>query len=175
MLKPCNKVKMKQMKLKNKIIGNRLKTIDRKPRKAPYRKSDAVKELERLAMDEARRKYPNHPEGVLAPRIFRDDTANHLTTCITTYLKLKGAFCSRLNNTGIFDKRLNRYRPGTSRKGLPDVLATYQGKSIFIEVKAGRDRMSTEQEKIQKEQNGSGGLYFIAHNFTDFKLWFDSI
>ena len=149
--------------------------IESKIPKPAYRKPDAVKDLERMAMDEARMKHPSMKPEHLAPRKFRDDTANGLTKCITSYLRLKGAFCSRLNNTGIYDKRLNRYRPTTARKGLPDILATYKGRSIFIEVKAGKDRMSTDQIKIQDEQNRSGGLYFIAHNFTDFKEWFDRI
>lgn len=38
-----------------------------------YCKSPAVKMLETLAMDEARRRYPTVP--YLAPRTFRDDTA----------------------------------------------------------------------------------------------------
>jgi len=147
--------------------------IKSKQRKASYIKPDSVKELERMADAEARLLHPSCPH--LAPRTFRDDTANNLTKCIITYLRLKGAFSSRLNNTGIFDKRLNRYRPGTSRKGLPDVMATYQGKSLMIEVKAGRDRMSEHQERIRDEQKRSGGLYYVAHNFTEFKIWFDSI
>jgi hypothetical protein len=150
-----------------------LPEIKHKKPKIAYRKPEAVKELERMADAEARRLHPTCPH--LAPRIFKDDNANHLTLCITTYLRLKGAFCSRLNNTGIFSKRLNRYRPGTSRKGLPDVLATYQGKSLFIEVKYSKDKMSESQERIRDEQNRSGGLYFVAHDFTTFKQWFDNI
>jgi hypothetical protein len=157
---------------KNKILIN-LPEIKRKKAKAPYRKPEAVKELERMADAEARMLHPTCPH--LAPRTFKDDSANGLTKCITTYLRLKGAFCSRVNNTGIFDKRLNRYRPGTSRKGLPDILGTYQGKSLMIEVKYSKDRMSESQEKIRDEQKKSGGLFFIAHNFTEFKNWFESI
>jgi hypothetical protein len=140
-----------------------------------YKKSDSVKELERLAMDEARRLHPAIPDSVLCPRIFRDDSANSLTGCITAYLKMKGAFVSRLNNTGVFDKRLMRYRPTTSRKGLPDVVCTYKGKSIFIEVKYGRDQLSEHQEKIRDEQTASGGLYHVARDFETFKQWFDNI
>jgi hypothetical protein len=147
--------------------------VKQKQRKASYKKPDAVKELERMANDEARRLHPTCPH--LSPRTFRDDTANSLTKCITTYLRLKGAFVSRLNNGGVYDARLHRYRPGTNRKGLPDVICTYGGKSIFIEVKAGRDRMSSFQEQIQQEQTTAGGLWFTAHNFTDFKTWFDSL
>lgn len=80
-----------------------LPEIKRKQRKASYRKPDAVKELERLANDAARAKYPTIPEYVLAPRKFRDDFANGLTGCITAYLRLKGAFVSRLNNAGVFE------------------------------------------------------------------------
>lgn len=154
-----------------------LPKISRKQPKAPYRKPEAVKELQGMANDEARRKHSTMNPEHLAPRIFRDDTANGLTTCITTYLRFKGAFCSRLNNTGIYDKRLNRFRPGTSRKGLPDIIATHPatGKSLMIEVKAGKDRMSDSQKKIQDEQTASGGLFFIARNFTAFKIWFDSL
>ena len=144
-----------------------------KTKKTPYKKPEAVKQLEAMAMDEARRLHPTNPH--LAPRMFRDDTANALTKCITAYLRLKGAFCSRLNNTGIFDTHLMKFRPGTSRKGLPDVIATHHGKSLFIEVKAGRDRMSEHQERIKEEQTRSGGIYYTARNFHDFKHWFDSL
>lgn len=138
-----------------------------------YKKPDAVRELERMANEEARRLHPTCPH--LAPRTFRDDGANSLTKCITAYLKLSGAFVSRLNNGGVYDTRLKRYRPGTNRRGLPDVIATYKGKSLMIEVKHGRDIMSNYQKEIQQEQEASGGVFFIAHNFTDFKQWFDSL
>ncbi len=150
-----------------------LPEIKRKKPKPAYRKPDSIKELERLADSEARQLHPTCPH--LAPRTFRDDSANSLTKAITTYLRLKGAFCSRVNNTGIFDKRLNRYRPGTSRKGLPDVICTYKAKSLMIEIKYKKDRMSESQEKIRNEQTSSGGLWFTARNFTDFKQWFDAI
>lgn len=141
--------------------------------RGPYRKSEAIRELEKLAMEAARMKYPTIPH--LAPRTFRDDTANTLTGCIVAYLRLKGGFVSRLNNTGIYDKKLKRYRPGTSRKGLPDVLATYKGKSLFIEVKAGKDKISINQAQVMKEQITSGGMYFIASDFSGVKEWIDGI
>lgn len=145
----------------------------KKKHRPRYQKPESVKELERLADQAARVKYPTMPEKYFAPRKFRDDTANGLTKCITAYLRLKGTFVSRLNNTGIHDHRTGRYRPGTNRKGLPDIVCTYQGKSIFIEVKTGRDKLSKHQEQIRDEQKQSGGLYFIARDFTSFKRWFD--
>ena len=148
-------------------------TIPKPKRQKPrYVKPEAVQELERVATAEARRQHPGNP--YIIQRTFRDDTANGLTACITAYLKLKGAFVSRVNNGGIYDKRLNRYRPGTNRKGLPDVICTWQSKSLMIECKIGRDKMSDAQQKIKQEQEVSGGLYYVAHNFTEFKQWFDN-
>jgi hypothetical protein len=152
-----------------------IRNIKRKLAKAPYRKSEAVRELERLATDAARLKHPTLPEHALAPRKFRDDSANDLTGCITTYISFKGGFASRVNNGGIFDSRSRKYRPGTSRKGLPDILATYKGQSLFIEVKIGRDKQSIFQKEIQIIQVRAGGHYYIAKNFTDFKFWFDNL
>ena len=147
--------------------------VKKKPR-SPYRKPEAVRLLEQLADDEARRLHPNIAPEHLAPRKFRDDGANQLTACIVQYAKLRGCFASRLNNTGIY--RNGKYTRSTSRRGLPDILITGPaGLSIFVEVKINRDRMSQYQERVQQEQQQAGGLYYIARNFTEFKIWFDSI
>jgi len=135
----------------------------------------AITELKTLYLEDHRLRFPSLPEPARVAPTYTDKTANGLTKCITAYLKLRGAFVSRLNNGGVFDKRLNRYRPGTNRKGLPDILATYQGNSLMIEVKAGKDRLSEHQERIRGEQEQSGGIYYTARNFADFKTWFDNI
>jgi len=146
----------------------------KKPRPA-YHKPSAVKELEKLATDEAIRKYPSIDEKYIAPRQFRDDTANGLTRCIVKYISLRGGFASRVNNQGTYDPKRKKYRLSTARRGLPDVLATWRGQSLFIEVKIGRDRMSEHQAKVQQEQERSGGVYFVAPSFSEFKQWFDQL
>lgn len=147
--------------------------IKNKKRKPSYRKPESIKQLETIAMEEARQRYPNMPH--LAPRTFRDDSANGLTKCIVSYIQLKGGFASRINSTGQYRPELRKYVYGTGRKGLADIMATFKGKSLHIEVKIGRDRQSEHQVKIQAEVEASGGLYYIARNFTDFKIWFDKI
>jgi hypothetical protein len=148
--------------------------IKSKKPKAPYRKPKSVKVLESMKF-EADKLKSSMPEKWIAKTTFRDDTANGLTKCIVQYITLCGGFASRLNNTGLYDARLKRYRPGGSKKGLPDILSTYKGQSLFIEVKIGHDRQSDAQIKIEHEQQKSGGHYFLARNFTDFKNWFDKI
>jgi len=145
----------------------------KKQPKPAYRKPAAVKELEAMATAEAQRTHPSIPAHILAPRKYRDDTANGLTKCIVDYAKLTGAFASRLNNTGIY--RNGKFTRSTARRGLPDVLVTRDGISIFIEVKAGRDRMSHHQEAIRDDQQQAGGLYYVARNFESFKQWYDNL
>ena len=140
-----------------------------------YKKPEAVRELEFMANAEARKKHPNIRPEYLAPRKFRDDSANSLTACIVEYITLKGGFASRINSTGIYRPKLGKYTPGTQKKGIADVLATYKGLSLHIEVKHGRDRQSEAQKRIESEVIRSGGYYYLARNFTDFKEWIDNI
>jgi hypothetical protein len=147
-------------------IGIRLET-PYKTRKTSYKKPEAVRVLERMADIEARRSHLTCPH--LAPRKFRDDSANDLTACIVKYITLKGGFASRINSTGIYRPKLGKYTSGTSRRGLPDIIGTYRGLSLHVEVKHGRDILSASQKKIESEVIRSGGLYYVAHNFTDFK------
>jgi len=147
--------------------------IGRKPRNAPYRKPNSVMALEAMAMEAARKKHPTCP--FLAPRIFRDDSSNGLTRCIVQYILLVGGFASRINNQGTYRTKLGRYTPGTSRRGIADVIASYKGLSLHIEVKIGKDKQSAYQRQIEVEVTRSGGYYFIAKNFTDFKYWLDNL
>ena len=54
--------------------------------KQPYKKSQAVKQLEKMANIAARAKNPNIPPEWLAPRKYRDDSANNLTKCIIHFI-----------------------------------------------------------------------------------------
>lgn len=129
----------------------RIPLIQRNPSKATYRKPEVVKELEQLAMEVAKQKYPTLPGFAIAPRTFRDDNTNGLTRCISTYITLKGGFASRISNQGTYNQRLHKNIPGISWKGFADIMATFRGISLNIEVKIGRDRQSESQKKIESE------------------------
>lgn len=140
-----------------------------------YDKPEGVRELESLHWNATADSCPDGRPNCLRPRKFRDDTANGLAACIVEYIRLNGGFASRVNNTGIFDPRTRRFRKSNTSKGLPDILATYNGFSLFIEIKIGLDRQSTFQRQVQLGQEQAGGMYFIARSFTLFKEWFDNI
>ncbi len=149
--------------------------IKRKARKVPFRKSEAVKELERLANIEARNLHPTIDSRFIAPRIFRDDSANSLTSCIVKYITLCGGFASRINSTGIYRPQLGKYTPGTQKRGIADIMATFRGLSLHIEVKIGKDQQSEAQKRVEAEVNRSGGRYFIARDFESFYKWFKEL
>lgn len=145
-------------------------TRERKPRKQPYTKPEAVKRLE-----------------VVTGNKHRDDTANGLTKCIIAYIQYKGGQAERINTTGIpVDTRqqatdiLGRtrtigsveWRPSGSTVGSADISATIGGRSVKIEVKIGRDRQSQAQRQYQAAVEQAGGIYYIARNFTDFWKWY---
>lgn len=152
-----------------------------------YHKSDAVKYLESLADDAARKKYPNTPPHYLAPRKFRDDTANSLTNCIIDFLRFSGHQAERISNTGrMIDTRTTfedvtgksrtigtaKWIKGTGTNGTADISATIGGRSVKVEVKFGKDWQSETQMKYQLAVEQAGGIYFIAKSFEQFLTWF---
>ena len=147
----------------------------RKPRKPYYRKSAAVKELERLANEDARKRHPSIDPKFLCPRTHKDNSANSLTSSIVKYIELKGGWASRINSTGVFDQRLGKYRTSTMKKGVADIMAVYKGLSLHIEVKIGKDQQSEHQAKVEADVTRSGGLYHVAKTFEDFYEWFNKL
>lgn len=156
--------------------------VTKKPR---YCKSEAVRELEALADSDARRRYPTVP--YLAPRTFRDDSANGLTKCIIQFLRLSGYQAERVSSTGrpidrrqTFTDVLGRRRqigsmkwiPGTGTNGTSDISATIAGRSVKIEVKI-NDRQSEVQRRYQADIEAAGGMYSIARSFQEFYDWYN--
>jgi len=149
-----------------------------------YKKSPAVKALEVLADEKAREKHPDMPPQYLAPRHYRDDTANGLTRCIIEWLRLNGHQAERINTTGryidrskVFTDTLGHSRIiGSGRwirtsgtRGSADISATVNGKAVKVEVKAGRDRQSKFQKEYQRQIEAAGGVYIIARSLEDFE------
>ena len=133
-----------------------------------YQKPETVKQLEDKYFIFEYAKKSHIPEYARVKDKFRDDTANGLTKCIIKYLTMQGAFVTRLNSTGIYRNDIQKFVPNTQRKGMPDVYALFNGKTLFIEVKIGKDRISEHQLKVKQESEANGASYIVARNFTDF-------
>lgn len=82
-------------------------------------------------------------------------TEKEITAQIRHYLKLKGIFHWK-NWAGL----------GSSR-GVADILGSYQGKLLAIEVKTARGRISDDQQAFIDRVNQEGGLAFVARSLDD--------
>ena len=100
--------------------------------------------------------------------------ANDLTRQIIKYIFDQGGFAWRQNTTGIIDP-IRGYRPA-AKKGVADILCCFKGKSVAIEVKIGKDRLSDEQIGFLKSIEATGGISMVVGTFDDFlALWLDNI
>ncbi len=81
----------------------------------------------------------------------------------------------RINNVGVWDEAKGVYRKGNTQKGIADISAVIRGRAVWIEVKAGRDKISTEQLIFKQEVERAGGLYYEARSTDGFLKWFTEI
>jgi hypothetical protein len=151
-------------------------------------KSDAVKELERLAFEKHKERYPNFPYPIKPT--YTDSTSNGLTCCVIDYIEFRGFQAERINSTGRqLDSRKSstdilgnvrtigsvKWIKGSGTVGTADISATIQGYSVKIEVKCeatGDKKQSQGQISYQRQIEASGGIYLIVRNFEEFFFWF---
>ena len=158
-----------------------------KVRKQPYKKPQAVKDLEAFAWEAKQKRFPDVPDYVLVSEKYRDDSANGLTKCVIDYIRLRGGQAERINTMGRpIDQRKTftdvlghthqvgsvKWISGTSTRGSADISATIQGRSVKIEIKFGKDRQSEAQRKYAREVEAAGGIYYVCKDFTSFVDWY---
>jgi hypothetical protein len=146
-------------------------------------KTEAIKQLETLAFEAQRAKYPLTPLEYLPRERFSDSSANALTKAVIAWLKINGHFAERINVMGVpMDQRkvvtdcIGRqrqigslvWRKSTSTRGSADVHSLINKRAVYIEIKAGKDRMRPEQWEYKKQVEAAGALYWIASSFENF-------
>lgn len=139
------------------------------------KKSEALKELERLAYQKKREQHPTMPEHAIPKTKYTDQTTNGLTLAVVDCFKLHGLFATRIDSKGTWNQGLKRFIPSTQKKGLPDVFAQAPGlPPIWVEVKceATGDRLKPHQAEVIEQLRKSGAIVNIAGNFEDFYWWF---
>jgi hypothetical protein len=101
---------------------------------------------------------------------YSDKTANDLTACIIDFLKYNGHYANRINTTGMLRKIKGqmKWTKSSTRKGTADIDAIINGKSVKIEIKIGRDKMSDAQKAEQKQVESAGGVYIIVKSMQAF-------
>ena len=147
-----------------------------------------MKDLNDIAQEAQRRKYPNVPDHALPKPRYTDKTANGLTKAIIDYLRLQGWQAERINTQGRYidesktyvdvlghARRIGtgKYIPTSGQKGSADISATITGRSVKIEVKM-KDKQTENQKEFQRQIEASGGIYFIARSWKDFIKWYEA-
>ena len=133
---------------------------------------NALQALCQLADARKANRHPNFPAKYIPKSKYSDRDANGLTTCVVDFLNLSGHFATRLASTGTYRADIERYVPSQQRSGMPDVLAVVDGQAVFIEVKAGKDRLSDRQKQTHHALENAGALVYTARNFDAFYGWF---
>ena len=90
----------------------------------------------------------------------KKESTQTLTTAIVRYIKSNGG------DAKLLPLPLNRLYNPKRQPGMPTIMANYQDKILFIEVKARQGGESI---------SGSDGVSFLARNFEDFKKWYDKL
>ena len=96
-------------------------------------------------------------------------TANALTKHTLKILDLKGFHVWRQNNGGVYDRKFGGYRANSATKGISDILGFNRktGQIIAAEIKAGKDKLSIEQEVFLKAVERSGGIALVVRTLDD--------
>lgn len=95
---------------------------------------------------------------------------NNLTAQIVTFLNDMGHFAWRENTIGVYDQKTGRYRKNNSINGVSDVICVlmHTGRSLFVEVKVGKDSVSTDQEIFRDEVVKRGAIHWVINDINQF-------
>jgi hypothetical protein len=87
------------------------------------------------------------------------ESANQITANLIRAINMQpGCVAYRINNVGVWDAAKQIHRRGNTQKGIFDIAAIIKGRAVWLEVKAGRDKPSTDQLIFQQEIRGAGGI-----------------
>lgn len=111
-----------------------------------------------------------------AARQPKGETANRITANIIRAINMQPRCVAyRINNVGVWDEAKQIYRRGNTQKGIADIAAVIRGRALWVEVKAGKDKVSREQIIFQGEVERAGGLYFVARSTDEFLHFFTEL
>ena len=113
-------------------------------------------------------------------------TANGLTQFVVNFLDWNGSYGNRINTVGRVIKAGRDIQTingtiraktvmikGSTKKGTADVQAVINGRSLALEIKVGKDRMSEAQLKQQQAVQNAGGYYYVIRDVDTFLALYD--
>lgn len=98
-------------------------------------------------------------------------TANGLQKFIQEHATWMGCHANRINTVG--RKVGDKWITGTTKKGTADLSLIVSGRSIHLEIKAGKDKPSPAQLKQQQQVRAAQGVYEFIHTPEEYFAVFD--
>ncbi|QNH60730.1 VRR-NUC domain-containing protein [Hymenobacter sediminicola] len=94
------------------------------------------------------------------PRKKTSTGTNSFTQAVVQLLTLEGCLIWRHNNAPVYDPKLECFRRGSAKTGLPDTLGFYRttGHIVAVEIKTGKDVLSDEQREFLAAVRAAGGF-----------------
>lgn len=87
---------------------------------------------------------------------------------ILLYLRARGVFHFRVNNTGTFDPGRRIFlKPHNLTPGVADVIVLRAGKMICLEAKSPTGKQSPEQRRFEANVKAAGGAYYVVRCIQD--------
>lgn len=106
----------------------------------------------------------------LTTKVKAPQKANDLTKSAIELLTLHGFIVWRNNNGAVYDSKIQRFRKNPQTKlGVPDIIGFQKktGRAIYVEVKAGADKLSDEQRQFLLEAIANGCIAFECKCIDD--------
>lgn len=152
-----------------------LKSLSKKVKKKIETPAWCIQRYEQAHKDWFAGTYPNAFKDGFYPGMEPDwpdvGTAAGLTTLIINYATWKGCHANRINTVG---RQVDgKWITGTTKKGTSDTALIINGRSVHLEVKAGKDTPKPDQLKQQKSVRSAGGVYEFIYDAEGFFIIFD--
>ncbi len=100
-------------------------------------------------------------------------SANALTKHALRILTLCGYHVWRQNNGGVYDATLKKFRANSATKGISDIIGFHRhtGRFIACEIKAGKDKLSVEQEQFLYDVRQAGGVAIVIRSIDNLETF----
>lgn len=138
-------------------------------------KPSNIEQLKNMAWLYKCNQSPSIPRHAMVRPKYSDGSANSLTTIVRDFLKMKGHYCGRTNTTGTYSVKLGKYIHSGATRGQTDLNCIVNGRSVQVEIKFGRDKLSPAQVEIMEQVQAAGGIYLIVRSFNDFIMQYQQI
>lgn len=135
--------------------------------------ADPRQHLINLELADKKRRYPNVPGAYLVRPKFTVKDANSLTKAVIRCLELHGCHANRIQSQGQYNARSDQWQHSHTKRGTADISAIIGGRAVSIEIKWGRDRLSTDQKTYAEGVEAAGGVYLVVRTYEGFWTWFE--